>query len=270
MRQWTIIHKSIVALQCQSVLDHTNLEAISEKLLQSSLPSSQIVNIVSLQPTVPLTSHPISIPTAFSQPRPDTTLYLPLAELCQTYKIGNIFKLIHLHKSQQTAKQIIGWASVKNVECDFHVPYLEHLANVVVTIKDSVNLSIVSRKLTGTVTKKLFQYQCRDGQLHVKEVKQEIVNKIVEPTIEPESLTTFKINVDEEELVARNALKLPYERWVINFRVCWGRKTIELTKMFYLFLGRVIMNHSRVKSSIIRTPTTMSTRKIQMMTWIFS
>ncbi|KAG4077539.1 hypothetical protein HA402_002966 [Bradysia odoriphaga] len=193
-------------------VDHTNLEAISEKLLKSSLKSSQIVNIVSLQPIVSLSSQPISIPTAFTQSRPESTLYLPLAELCQTYKICDIFKLIHRHKSQQTAKQIIGWVSVKNVESDFHVPYFEYLANVVVTIKDSVNLSIVSRKSTGSVTKKLFQYQCRDGQLHVKEVKQEIVNKIVEPTIEPESLTTFKINVDEEELVARNALKLPYER----------------------------------------------------------
>lgn len=33
-----------------------------------------------------------------------------------------------------------------------------------------------------------------------------------EPTIDPESLATFKINFDEEEEVARNALKLPYER----------------------------------------------------------
>lgn len=107
---------------------------------------------------------------------------------------------------------MFGWVSVKNVESELHAPYLEYLANVVVTLKDSVNLSIVSRKATGSVTKKLFQYQYRDGQLHVKEVKQEIGSKITEPTIEPESLTTFKINVDEEELVARNALKLPYER----------------------------------------------------------
>lgn len=95
---------------------------------------------------------------------------------------------------------------------EFPIPYFEHLANVVVTIKDSVNLSIISRKSNGSVTKKLFQYQYREQQLHVKEVKHEIVSKTVEPTIEPESLTTFKINVDEEELVARNALKLPYER----------------------------------------------------------
>lgn len=30
--------------------------------------------------------------------------------------------------------------------------------------------------------------------------------------INPESLATFKINFDEEEQVARSALKLPYER----------------------------------------------------------
>lgn len=162
---------------------------------------------------MPLSSHPISIPNAFVQPQLDRILYLPLAELCQTYKIDEIFKLIHRHKADTTLKQMFGWISAKTVQSDFHVPYFEYLANVVVTIKDSVNLSIVSRKTTGSVTKKLFQYQYRDGQLHVKEVKQEIVSsKPVEPTIEPESLTTFKINADEEELVARNALKLPYER----------------------------------------------------------
>lgn len=192
--------------------DHTNLEPISQNLIQSWLTTSQLVNIVSLQPLVPLSAQPISISSAFVQSQPDTTLYLPLAELCQTYKCCEIFKLIHRHKSKQTVKQLFGWISVKNVPSEFHVPYLEYLANVVVTIKDSVNLSVVSRKPTGSVAKRLFQYQYRDGQLHVKEVKQEILSRVVEPTIEPESLTTFKINVDEEELVARNALKLPYER----------------------------------------------------------
>lgn len=192
--------------------DHTNLEPVSEKLIQSWLTSSPLVNIVSLQPTEPLSSQPISIPKIFLEQQPDKTLYLPLAELCQTYGISEIFKLIHHHKTKQTVKQLFGWASVKNIEMEFPIPYFEYLANVVVTIKDSVNLSIISRKASGSVTKKLFQYQYRDGQLHVKEVKQEIVNKTMEPTIEPESLTTFKINVDEEELVARNALKLPYER----------------------------------------------------------
>lgn len=185
---------------------------MSEKLIQSWLTTSTIVNIISLQSTVTLSSQPISIPNTFLQSQPDKNIYLPLAELCQTYKISEIFKLIHHHKSNQTVKQLFGWASVNNIESEFPIPYFEYLANVVVTIKDSINLSIVSRKAGGSVTKKLFQYQYKDGQLNVKEVKQEISTKPVEPSIEPESLTTFKINVEEEELVARNALKLPYER----------------------------------------------------------
>ncbi|KAJ6641856.1 hypothetical protein Bhyg_06801 [Pseudolycoriella hygida] len=193
-------------------VDHTNLERISHKLIQSWFTSTELVNIISLQPLVPLRAEPISLPSVFSESQPDKFLYLPLAEMCQTYNISEVFQLIHRHKTKQTIKQMFGWASVKNIEAEFLIPYLEYLANVVVTIKDSVNLSIVTRKSSGSVTKKLFQYQYRDGDFQVKEVKQEIVTKTAEPTIEPESLTTFKINVDEEEMVARNALKLPYER----------------------------------------------------------
>lgn len=44
------------------------------------------------------------------------------------------------------------------------------------------------------------------------EVKQELITKVLEPSIDPESLATFKINFEDEELEARNALKLPYEK----------------------------------------------------------
>lgn len=32
------------------------------------------------------------------------------------------------------------------------------------------------------------------------------------PAIDPDSLVPFKINIDEEEQIARNALTLPYEK----------------------------------------------------------
>lgn len=32
------------------------------------------------------------------------------------------------------------------------------------------------------------------------------------PVVDPDSLATFKINIDDDEQIARNALKLPYER----------------------------------------------------------
>lgn len=47
------------------------------------------------------------------------------------------------------------------------------------------------------------------------EVKSEVIVKDTEPAVNPESLTTFKINFDDEELEARNTLKLPYERYFV-------------------------------------------------------
>lgn len=44
-----------------------------------------------------------------------------------------------------------------------------------------------------------------------------------EASIAPESLATFKINCDDEELVARNALKLPYERTTDELPPAAGR-----------------------------------------------
>lgn len=59
-----------------------------------------------------------------------------------------------------------------------------------------------------------YQYEVdKHYQLNVREIKGSVEEKPApEPTVDPESLATFKINFDEEELVARNALKLPYER----------------------------------------------------------
>lgn len=58
----------------------------------------------------------------------------------------------------------------------------------------------------------LFSYQIASDDINVLEVKQELIAKVIEPTVDPESLATFKINFEDEELEARNALKLPYEK----------------------------------------------------------
>lgn len=58
----------------------------------------------------------------------------------------------------------------------------------------------------------LFSYQITSEDIAVLEVKRELIAKVLEPIIDPESLASFKINFEDEELEARNALKLPYER----------------------------------------------------------
>lgn len=55
-----------------------------------------------------------------------------------------------------------------------------------------------------------YRYQIdRRFEISIKE-KSKISNDV--QTLDPESLATFKINVDEDEQIARNALKLPYEK----------------------------------------------------------
>lgn len=95
------------------------------------------------------------------------------------------------------------------------------MANVCVTISDEKYLQILTKKTGGTIARKFYQYELNgqhDNNWFVKEIKYDL-GKIkdsgnkMESAIDPESLATFKINVDgEEELIARNSLKLPYER----------------------------------------------------------
>lgn len=79
--------------------------------------------------------------------------------------------------------------------------------------------TIVNR-LPASITRlrsfSLQKYQYEVDKLYniiVREVKGSVDGKPAPaPTIDPESLATFKINVEEEELVARNAMTLPYEK----------------------------------------------------------
>lgn len=95
------------------------------------------------------------------------------------------------------------------------VPYLQHMAGAVLTLQDSVNMSVLTKKSGGAVGRKLFAYEVVDERrFEVREVQREIRSVAADDApVNPESLTTFKINVaGEEEEEARTALKLPYER----------------------------------------------------------
>ena len=82
-------------------------------------------------------------------------IILPIAELSESYKLSSIFHLVNNYKKNPKIKQIFLWASVKNISNDILIPYLDHMANVIVTIKDRNNLSVLIKKPGGSVTKKV-------------------------------------------------------------------------------------------------------------------
>lgn len=95
------------------------------------------------------------------------------------------------------------------------MPYLEHMAGLVVTFEDERHLSVLTKKSGGSVSNKSYQYQTAGGSFSVKEVKKDQRAKEVapaEPTIDPASLGTFKIgDLKREEQEAKDALTLPFE-----------------------------------------------------------
>lgn len=56
------------------------------------------------------------------------------------------------------------------------------------------------------------------------------------PAIDPDSLVPFKINIGENEQVARNALTLPYEKLVASFKPSRQRAHIFLNFFSRFFL----------------------------------
>lgn len=93
----------------------------------------------------------------------EQTVLLPVAELSHLYHASAIFQLIHAIKRNPKIRQIYVWATVLSISNDVLVPFLEHMANVVVTLKDVVNLSVLTKKSSGSVSKKVkIKISCGD------------------------------------------------------------------------------------------------------------
>lgn len=102
-----------------------------------------------------------------------------------------------------------------------------------------------------------------DYEISVKERKAEATKKAAaEPAVDPESLATFKINFDEDELAARNALKLPYEKYETNMRIVIPIRI----QMAFISLAERVTNRSQPIRKFITTQirTTILITKILM------
>lgn len=151
----------------------------------------------------------------------------PATNLFQQYSASEIFKFIHKLRCNAKVKQVYLWLRTKNFNAESVVPdFLRHMADILVTLSSKFDLEILIRKSGGNVTRKFYNYDTSDS-IYVTEVKQKPKEaKTDQPTVvRPESLGTFKIELSEEDLVARNTLVLPFEKYellylLITFYVC--------------------------------------------------
>lgn len=136
-----------------------------------------------------------------------------LPSLSKLLQIGNIKSIIQFVNSLQRNKSVkhifvISSVHILPQEYSFVVAFLEHMSNIFVTFfKD--HLSILSRQPGGAVSNKSYTYTINKTEMLISQMKTLEVKKEDE---KPVVNHPFKIELEEDEMQARNAIKLPYEK----------------------------------------------------------
>lgn len=139
-------------------LDNVKLERLSGKLVSNwtgGIGQSSLANLLSPVVSDPFQPDRRIFTTDIMQYCVEQTILLPVAELSQLYSASAIFQLLRALKRNPKIRQIYVWATVNSISNEVLVPFLEHMANVVVTLKDFVNLSVLTKKTGGSVVKKV-------------------------------------------------------------------------------------------------------------------
>nr|XP_036214905.1 elongator complex protein 5 [Bactrocera oleae] len=143
----------------------------------------------------------------------------PLADLLCYQSVEKIIYFVHRLQQCEQVQRILLWVTPANLVHP-HVEYLvgafEYQADLVLHLETSNTLSIVSRKTGGGVWNKKYTYTKTKNEFLVEALqnvpKTTPVAKATSTTTTNTPGTTFKIELNEDEMVARNTLKLPYEK----------------------------------------------------------
>lgn len=152
----------------------------------------------------------------FSAESKTSVVLQPISKLELDLSEREITENIQILKLNSNVTQIFLWASTKNIQSPLIVPFLQHMANVVVHITSVKHLTVITKRRHGSVQAKDFQHDLSALNIAVKEIKQKEVAQIKEEAPNIESIGTFKIGeFNKEELEMKKKLKLPFEiMWV--------------------------------------------------------
>lgn len=147
-------------------------------------------------------------------------LFACASKLERRFELRQIFAFVSDCKQNATVTHLCIWVTESKLKHSFLLPYLEHMADTVITFEDHEHMALLVKKTSGAVTNKYYQFEVPPSMktIHVTEVPRPAqaregasVAAAVEPPPNPASLGTFKIDLKEEEIKAKNALTLPFE-----------------------------------------------------------
>lgn len=135
------------------ISDHNSYEPISDKLITNLINDKSSIRRVSDRAS---SSDMLAFPQTFANQEAKVNIILPpMALLAQQHKLETIMTTLHKIKTSAKTKQLFVWATVKNIHDKKVVPFTEHLADVVVTLLDKKTLTILIRRSSGSVSKKV-------------------------------------------------------------------------------------------------------------------
>uniref|UniRef100_A0A182Q577 Elongator complex protein 5 n=1 Tax=Anopheles farauti TaxID=69004 RepID=A0A182Q577_9DIPT len=143
-----------------------------------------------------------------------------VSRLERRYVPSQLFKYIAKCKRYNLTHLFV-WITVAKLQHSFVLPYIEHMADTVITFEDREHIALLVKKSTGSITNRYYQFDPSQEQIAVVEVKRTsdarktattpVTLDTTPSTVNPASLGTFKIDLREEEVAARDALTLPFE-----------------------------------------------------------
>lgn len=157
-QNWCFIKaKKISKLNLKCIADCCSFDPFARNLLQAVASSSPIVFYPKAQdvPLIdPCFKADIDNEVLSTTEKPNVIL-TTVAKLELSNSIPNIVNLVHYLKQSTKVKQVFIWCSTKNIRDNKLIPFLQYMANIEVTLKNESELQILTKRNTGSVTRKV-------------------------------------------------------------------------------------------------------------------
>ncbi|XP_013115716.1 elongator complex protein 5 [Stomoxys calcitrans] len=205
------------------ILDELGQEKISEKFLTKILrEQGEDESITMLAPDEPFEKLTCenNNGTKLTETKRYNVVLPNLSDLLVYQKPAEILNGLNKLKKSECIKRSFLWISPNHLACDhagFLIAACEYMADIVMHLQNEKELTILTRKPGGGVTNNRYAYTKTKTEFMVQAKRG--TDSIASQNNggegddkNREQLGTFKIELDEEEMVARNAMKMPYEK----------------------------------------------------------
>lgn len=138
------------------ISDHISYEPVYEKIINNIITDKATIKTFPQKSTSFPKQHAIDVTQLLAgQDEKSNFILPPLSILTQQDKLESVVKIIHQIKCSSKTKQLFVWATAKNIQDKKVIPFIEYLADIVVTLKDKKTLTILIKRNSGSVTKKV-------------------------------------------------------------------------------------------------------------------